>query len=77
MSHYFDILIWIFRPEGFATAGKASAMSGAGGQIDDDMLPPAYSDSDYSDDEEDFGAGNPNRPRQVNDNTNNSDIDTD
>ena len=34
--------------------------------IDDDMLPPVHSDSDYSDNESDSdmltGAGNPNRP---------------
>ena len=34
--------------------------------IDDDMLPPVHSDSDYSDNESDSdmltGSGNPNRP---------------
>mgnify|MGYP001804263121 CR=1 FL=1 len=49
--------------------------------IDDDMLPPVHSDSDYSDNESDSdmltGMGNPNRPPPQVRETHSSDDDSD
>lgn len=47
-----------FLPDGSAGRGGGGTSKPAP-QIDEDMLPPTYSDSD---EEDEVGAGNPNRP---------------
>lgn len=68
-AHLLNIIKYIvsclFRPKDFAVGKSASQTA-----IDDDMLPPVYSDSDsdcsdQSDSRIMSGSGNPNRPRQT------------
>lgn len=58
------MVFWhLFRPAEFDQDNKG-VNSESAPQIDDDMLPPSYSDSEEEGDML-VGAGNPNRPAQV------------